>query len=506
MKVQLLNLPGTSCFGEDLQDFSFLDVLRFSHLKQTDYQTMPIENLRLLYLASHLRSHGFECETVDACIDESSFESVISYVCETKPNVVCLPNSRHIVPAWQYYADLTRLFESLEFDWNCHVTLEGFFPALHAEKLLKRFPRLDSVIQGNGEEILPRLIKNILTKKDVDEIQGLTTRNKDNSFLQSRSFGGFTFAHLPDRTFVSKVIDKGFTPVIRSGGGCAFQCTFCLFGSFSQKLAHSNVRGRREPIEVVEEMRLLSNSFGVRHLSFADELFWDGSNADKAWIDEFCRLIKLYQLEMTFSIDMRMEFCTEHLLQQLQEVGLTHIFVGIENLSDKAAEKYKKKTSFERTCQCVELLKRNEINLLPGFILFDKETTLEELDTNVRFLQGLDYYSLYRFTSKLNLYSELEVGNDIQSNSPVADYSFDCSKVNHVYDEITWFFTKAIKISRQLHLRHQNEIPAVIRKKFKSIHNHFVLQSIDGVNSNFRQSNYRRESAAAALSELCFEN
>ena len=502
--ILLLGLPGTSLFAGSVQRRSFLEVLRNSHLRTADFETIPIENLRMAYQSSYLDAVGLGHIVLDACIEEMSMADVVSLVRHIRPLLICLPHSRYIVPAQQYYADLREFTESLDVDWDCHITLEGYFPSLHSRAVLRRFPIINSIISGNGEVALPELANAVKHQQSLSAVSGLVRREDGKIVTNPECVDTrpFEFRLLPNRSHVPTVRRKGFACVVRSSYGCPFRCNYCLFGAFFSKYRRRDGRQfRRTPVAVCEEIQGLVVEHGVERISFADEVFWDGTDVDRQWITEFCSQLKKKHLNVSFSVDLRIEQCDRSVVTKLAEVGLGSVFVGIETVSPTALRQYGRRSAEESIDGVLGMCGDCGVRLLPGMMLYDHTTTLDELERNLHVMHKFSYYSLYRYTSRLTVFGGLELARGFgECDQPIIDWCFRDVRVEQVYRESAWYFGEAFDVYRQLRKAFSPTIPNEIVSRCIDAHRRFVLGSVENAMTDAGQQ--QRENRKRALKAL----
>ena len=256
------------------------------------------------------------------------------------------------------------------------------------------------------------------------------------------------------------------------------------------------------------EIQELVDKYKVSRIAFADEIFFNGSNEDRKWILDFCDKLSKKNFAITFSIDLRLENCNEEILNLLKKVGLSHVFLGIENITYSVLKRYGRSNTLNSLIPVIKILDKLNIDLLPGMILFDKKTLLDDLKKNIELMKKLDYYSLYRYTGKLHVFAEAKISEEYQetNDSPIINWKFENHETKKVYEEYTWFFGKAIGIYKSIYIYYNSNIPNHIIGKCIKIHQNFVLKTIDNFSKkvNFSKQLALRNKTSKSLEQIKF--
>lgn len=141
---------------------------------------------------------------------------------------------------------------------------------------------LDYVVLGEGEETFPALLDAVRLGRDPSTIPGVAGRKKDGVlFINPPCFqtGLESFPH-PARELLDldAYLFKGrrMTQIL-SSRGCPFSCAFC-----SAHLTSGKTFRPRRPEEVVKEMRICLDRFGIDVFDFEDDnLTFDPGRAER---------------------------------------------------------------------------------------------------------------------------------------------------------------------------------------------------------------------------------
>ncbi|MEW6709875.1 MAG: radical SAM protein, partial [Candidatus Riflebacteria bacterium] len=165
-----------------------------------------------------------------------------------------------------------------------------------------------------------------------------------------------------------------FTWSVLSARGCPFQCVYCA--------TEHQVRFRS--IEnVMQEIRLMKNRYGITHFCFEDDTF--SLRADR--LKQLCAALAAENVK--WSCVTRVDTLTEELVQIMQKSGCTQVFLGIETGSAKTLERIRKKISLEQVETALNLFKRYNIPAMGFFIIGFHWETFADMKATVDLIKRL---------------------------------------------------------------------------------------------------------------------
>jgi anaerobic magnesium-protoporphyrin IX monomethyl ester cyclase len=140
--------------------------------------------------------------------------------------------------------------------------------------------------------------------------------------------------------------------------GCPFKCNWCA------KPIYGNRYNSRTPEQVVAEIKLLRQQFGVEHIWFADDIF----GLKPGWVKQFDELINKENIRIRFKIQSRVDLLLEEdNIKHLAGAGCDEVWVGAESGSQKILDAMDKGTKVEQIGQATLLMKQHGIR--PCFFL-----------------------------------------------------------------------------------------------------------------------------------------
>lgn len=182
---------------------------------------------------------------------------------------------------------------------------------------------------------------------------------------------------------------------VASSRGCPYACAFC---------GMAKSRYRQFPAAyVVEEIVEMKEKFGIRAITFQDDLFV----ADKKRLREIVDLIRKQELhrELTFMVALRADLIDDEVMTLLKEMNVTNIFMGVESASEHVLKYLKSNTVTVKDMQnAIDLCHRYDIQLEASFIVGSPIETREDLKTTYDFIYEnyaagkLDMIAVYHLT------------------------------------------------------------------------------------------------------------
>jgi len=365
-----------------------MQILLITPISNTHYIVPPIG---LGYLASALRKNGFGSVSILDCIKEGfDFNDFEDFIKKEKPEVI----------GFQVFSfDFARVKRSIgivkKINPESIIIVGGAHVSTTRETVLKELDGADFGIWGEGEENLPLLLKRVLKREEIafEDIPGLIWKDKNELRINKRRFvedldslefpawdllKPDTYPDNPQGAFY-----KNF-PIapISTSRGCPYHCTFCAsFTNMGRELRLRSIEN------VLDEMELLYNDYGIREFHIIDDIF----NLYKDRVNDFCEGVKERKLQIsyTFPNGLRLNTLDREILKLMKETGAYAFTVGIESGSQKVLDHMKKKLTLKMIEEKINLI--NEAGLEPSgfFIIGYPAETREDIEATIRFAKKL---------------------------------------------------------------------------------------------------------------------
>lgn len=275
----------------------------------------------------------------------------------------------------------------------------GPFLVSLSDRILKNEPLFDFIVVGEGELTMLELVQALERKdNDFSVIKGLVWRDDSGEIVVNEKRGvieDLDTLPYPARDFLQDAEHDergGLLESVRivTSRGCIAKCRFCCVNLYNKILGGKVWRGR-SPKSVVDELEFLSKTYGAKVFNFADSSFEDPGNVGKKRAGEICQEIIRRQLPISAKVYIRCEtFKSEEdleLLRVYKKAGIDIVIPGVEASNDEELKLYGKNSTTEDNLRTLRILKDLDLFfVLPGFIMFGPNSTLETIKSNVAFL------------------------------------------------------------------------------------------------------------------------
>lgn len=395
------------------------------------------ENLGIEYLKSSLVKEGYNVEIIDAWLNEYDVKTVYNKIISQENNILFIGISSYMSNT-EPTIELISLLK--KHNSNIKIACGGFGPTFYPEEYLRSGS--DYIMRGEGEKAICELAKCIESRQEpylVHNVGFIDEHNKTilndmeclNDDLDSLPF--------PSRDTMDVVLSKKSSVNMVTARGCSGNCEFCSVISFF-RLSDGKVWRTRSIKNIVDEIEILYKQ-GVKYIKMVDDSFVDGIR-DENWCKTFADEIERRNIHVKLRGQIRADKVTDGVLANLKRAGFFSFACGIENGSQTALSRMNKKATLEDNKNALRLFKKHGYIVQMGYILFDKETTYEELLENYQFLSDYDFtvtkgifsemFSAEgtKLNDKLKNNNELEESNFIQNNNK---YKINDEVVSKVY-------------------------------------------------------------------------
>lgn len=394
------------------------------------------ENLGLEYLKSALVKEKYEVEIIDAWLNELEVEDVYKKIISQKNELLFIGISSYMSNT----APTIKLISMLKkYDKNIKVVCGGFGPTFYPEEYLKSGS--DYIIRGEGEQAICKLASFIESSDKICDIKNVGYLKDNKLILNDMECLNDDLDNLafPSRDTMETVLEKKSSVNMVTARGCSGNCEFCSVISFF-RLSDGKVWRTRSIKNIVDEIEILYNQ-GVKYIKIVDDSFVDG-NRDEKWCEEFANEIEKRNIKVKLRGQIRADKVTDSILYNLKRAGFFSFACGIENGSQSALTRMNKKATVEDNKRALELFKKYGYIVQMGYILFDKETTYQELVENYQFMLEYDFAVTKGIFSemfsaegtalntRLRKENKLQESNFINNNNK---YTLDDNVVEKVY-------------------------------------------------------------------------
>jgi radical SAM superfamily enzyme YgiQ (UPF0313 family) len=370
--------------------------MKFSFINPGPNPELPIEDVKkmvgaapplgLLYIATYLRENGVEVSIVDEAPQGYSLKSTVEWVKKENPDILgfstCSSSGRKA----------TLIAEKVKQENPAILTVFGnFFASFNAERILKKYPFVDVIVRGEGEETSFELAKCLEKNGDLKKVLGINFRNNGKivSTPDRPLITDIDSLPFPDREMLNLeyhnttaglvVAPKKFSSFV-SSRGCVFQCRFCGCRRLARNLWRS-----RTVDNIMEELHLLSSK-GYKQFLFVDDNF----TLNNKRVINLCRRLKKEKVDIEFFAEGRVDNCSQNMLKEMKRANCKMIYFGIENATQKILNYYNKRTTPKQAEDASKKARKAGIDVIvASFILGAPTETRKEIWHTLQFAQKI---------------------------------------------------------------------------------------------------------------------
>jgi len=239
-------------------------------------------------------------------------------------------------------------------------------------------PFVDTVIVGEGERAFNKFLNNPC--KGIMNAEPLIN-DLDTIEYPARDL-------LDNQKYIWSVPGKGVRPLasLITSRGCPFQCIFC-----SQKVIFGNKVRYRSVSNVIGEIRLVVEKYGIKHFSILDDTL--GLHHERTF--ELCDRIISEEFNITFEGYTRVDVVTPELLEKLKSAGLNRISFGVESGNQDILDVIKKGIKLDQIQKAYEMAEKTGLETRLSVILGLPGETKETIKNTIQFIKGLKCKQAY---------------------------------------------------------------------------------------------------------------
>ncbi|MFR5507932.1 MAG: B12-binding domain-containing radical SAM protein [Clostridia bacterium] len=345
------------------------------------------ENLGLSYLTAVLRKSGYNVEIIDGWLGGLSDEEVLRKILNDREvavvGVSCYMSNN------DKSIELARKIR--EARPQIKLMCGGFGPSFNPQKFVKD-DVFDVAMIGEGEESIIEVTDYFIGDSEIkiENIKGIAFK-KDGEIVRTEKrnlISNLDAIPFPARDTMNMTKDRKSTVNILTARGCMGNCLFCSVNAFN-KLSNGRKWRGRSVDSIVDELEQLQN-MGVKYIKVIDDSFLE-QERDEQWAKEFSKKVKERGIDVSLRGSLKADQVEDRKIKYLKEAGFHSFACGIENGSNTALKRMNKSANLETNKKALDILKKHGIYVQAGYILFDDNTTFEELKENYDFLREYDW-------------------------------------------------------------------------------------------------------------------
>ncbi len=304
--------------------------------------------LGLAYLAAALKQKGHECRLVDEQLEPDLWAVIDKF----QPQVVGFS-----VTTWTAQRVAAKLAE-LKQNYPQIMCLAG---GPHATALPESLLQAgaDIVVRGYAEKTLLDVLEALAGARPLARVDGITFR--DHGAVVSTPPGvepNLNDLPLPDYAPLDLAGYRWCS--VSSSRGCPIGCLFC-----SDSFLFGRRINLRTPAHFVEELERLYVDHGMRNFYVVDEQF----TFEATRVMQICRLIQQKGLDITWTVNSRVDCVTGNMLAAMRAAGCRSIAFGVESGSEQILKTIHKNITPEQVVRAVTLARQAGLRVKTSWIV-----------------------------------------------------------------------------------------------------------------------------------------
>jgi len=340
--------------------------------------------LGLVCIGGPLIEAGFTVKLIDHDAYGWSFKKLIKEVGKFQADYVLLGHSGSTA---SHKVALKTIHEIKTVYPHIKIIYGGVYPTYADQSILRECRDVDFIVRGEGEQTIVGLIRTLENNGELEYVDGVTWRKGDQIIAnRPRTPIKDLDEYRPGWELLDWSLYKMFgferAAGLQFSRGCTLTCSYCGQWMFWKKWRH------RSPENLVEQMRILSQEYGVKLIWFADENF----SADKDTVKRLLELIIAARLDLSLNINMTAADVVRDadIIHLYKAAGIDYIVMGVESLKDDIIVNIRKNNPFETSKEAVRLLRQNNIISLTNIIYGLEEESWETIWEKFKGLLELD--------------------------------------------------------------------------------------------------------------------
>jgi anaerobic magnesium-protoporphyrin IX monomethyl ester cyclase len=363
--------------------------------------------LTFVYLADAVRRAGFEPVIYDAMTKRHGFQEIEERIREEAPAYVATTAITSTTPD-----ALEILNVAKKVNPQIKTIIGGVHPTFLYEEVLANL-YVDYVIKEEGEITLPEMMLALENGTDLSEVAGVVYRADDGEIIPTQfrpfiedldslgtawdliNWDDYTYFVVPDSRLAS----------VSTARGCNHNCTFCS----QQKFWRQTWRARA-PEKVVDEIRMLRDTYGVNVVLLPDEFPTKDRDRWEAILD----LLIAEEMGVYLLMETRPEDIVrdKDILWKYRKAGVIHIYIGVEATNQETLDLIKKDVSVQIGIEAIQLIHEHgmitETSFILGFPHETKESIARTLELSKVYNPDCAHYLALAPWPYAEMYEELE--------------------------------------------------------------------------------------------------
>ncbi|MDS1030610.1 radical SAM protein [Bacillota bacterium LX-D] len=361
-----------------------MKILLLEHPRQTDpgrcndIANTPLSSSLITgYSAAMLVSQGHEVKIVEGYLEKLAYEEIEQKIAAFQPDLLGI----HLVYNWENNVKLYTFLQKIQKQGLVDtIVAYGYYPTFAYKEILHHCPAIAAVILGEPEITFAQLAAQPFTNDNFKNIPGLAWQDEEGAFHGQRREVIADLNQLPFPLRTKAMLNIGEVN-LEGSRGCYGGCTFCYINPY---YGCTKWRGR-SPENIAAEIDEVIAKYQKKDFYFTDPNFFGPGQQGQERALVLAELLKARKIH--FGIEARANDIREETIGALVDAGLRHILIGLESGKDASLKRLNKMTTVAQNENALRILRHHGIEPNVGFIMFEPDSSVEDLRLNFSFLQ-----------------------------------------------------------------------------------------------------------------------
>ena len=358
-------------------------------LIQPEYKdTWAAPPLGLGYIASVLERAEHKVALADYTLQPISMVDFKTQLAGCKPDLIGISLMVRALPY------VRALIQNIKEAGDCPVVIGGPQPTIVPEFTVN-YTGADFAVFGEGELTIVELADFLSAgRKGYDSIQGLVYKqddkiviNEPRDFIKDLNVLPFPAWDYIDplkynlQPALTPIKEKPISPIITTRG-CPYKCNYC-----GGPLMWKRSFRMRSAANIVDEIELLRDKFGVKQIFLSDDNFTLQKNHAMAMCKEI--LSRKIKIPWACPNGIRIDKVDDELFGLMREAGCYLVGLGIESGNQEILNRAEKKLDLSQVEEKVRLAKKHKILTYGFFIIGLLGETKKTIRQTIEFAKKL---------------------------------------------------------------------------------------------------------------------
>lgn len=344
------------------------------------------------YALAIARRAGWDAAYLDFTSGNPDAEAIAATILAEDADIVLI----HWVYSWGHEELVRSILDLLRRESAAPLGAFGLFPTLSRNRLLRYAPQLDFILAGEFEDTLAELLPLFGGRCGIAALPGVVLRG--GQYMPRPLIADLSLLPVPDDVGSN----LGYANLnIAASRGCYGECSFCFIHGYYG----CSRRRTRDLASLEREIGIRLSRRDIGSLYFIDPTFIGLGEGERERTREIGRMARRFGLP--FGFETRVDGIDGELLANLADLGATSVFLGIESGCDSVLQRIGKRITTEQIRRGVRAVRESGLELNLGFIMFEPDATLAELEENYAFLDELGLLEGHGLTANLLYHNQI---------------------------------------------------------------------------------------------------